>query len=112
CRRWFFTPDPFSEPNLVAAHGKDVAPSPDGWISCCVGGGTVHMSGFFFRMHPDDFRLRTLHGAPKGSTLADWPITYDELAPFYDEIEKRIGVSGDAATLPIAQAAFPLGPIA
>jgi len=112
CRRWFFTPDPFSEPNVVAAHGKPAAPSSNGWISCCVGGGTVHMSGFFFRLHEDDFQLRTKYGAPTGSTLADWPIRYADLEPYYDEIEKRIGVSGDASTLPVKQTALPLAPIA
>ena len=112
CRRWFFTPDPFGEPNVVAAHGKPAAPTSNGWISCCVGGGTVHMSGFFFRLREDDFQLRTKYGAPAGSTLADWPIRYADLAPHYDEIERRIGVSGDASTLPVAQTAFPLAPIA
>jgi len=112
CRRWFFTPSPFDEPNIVAAHGKPAAPSGNGWISCCVGGGTVHMGAYFFRMQPDDLRLRTLHGAPADSSLVDWPITHAELAPYYDEIEKAIGVAGDAAKLPWQQPAFPLGPMA
>ncbi len=112
CRRWFFTPSPFDEPNLVGVNGEPPTASANGWISCCVGGGTVHMSGFFYRMRTDDFRLRTLHGAPERSALADWPISYAELEPYYDEIERRIGVSGDAASLPVKQTAFPLGPIA
>jgi choline dehydrogenase-like flavoprotein len=112
CRRFFFTPDPLEEPNAVARDGGAPAPSADGWISCCVGGGTVHMSGFFYRLRPDDLKLRTLHGAPAGSTVADWPIDYAELAHCYDEIERRIGVSGDATQLPLAQTAFPLGPMA
>jgi len=112
CRRWFFTPSPFEQPNLVSIDGKPATTSANGWISCCVGGGTVHMGGYFYRLQPDDFRLRTLHGAPAGSSLADWPITHADLAPFYDEIEKQIGVSGDAAQLPWKQPAFPLPPMA
>ncbi len=112
CRRWFFTPSPFEEPNVVGFDGKPATTSANGWISCCVGGGTVHMGGYFFRMQPDDLRLRTLHGAPAQSSLADWPIAYDELAPYYDEVESMIGVAGDAATLPWKQPAFPLGPLA
>jgi len=112
CRRWFFTPNPFDEPNLVAAHGKPASPTSNGWISCCVGGGTVHMSGFMYRLRPDDFRLRTLHGAPANSTLVDWPIGYADLAPYYEEIERVVGISGDATKLPDQQPAFPLGPIA
>ena len=112
CRRWFFTPSPFDEPNLVATDGKPAAASANGWISCCVGGGTVHMGGYFFRMRPDDLRLRTLHGAPPDSSLADWPLAYAELAPYYEEVERMIGVAGDATTLPSPQPAFPLGPMA
>jgi choline dehydrogenase-like flavoprotein len=40
---------------------------------------------------PNDFRLRTAHG--RGT---DWPITYDELEPFYGEAEHEIGVAGDS----------------
>ena len=112
CRRWYLSPNPFEEPNLVAVNGGAAGPTSNGWIASCVGGGTVQMSGFFYRLHPDDFALRTKFGAPAHSTLADWPITYADLAPFYDEIEKRIGVAGDASKLPWQQPAFPIGPIA
>lgn len=97
-RRSFFIPSVFEEPNLIARDGKPAAPSPDGWISCCVGGGTVHMMGWMFRMRREE--------------LTGWPVTYEELARAYDEIEELIGVSGDATTLPVAQRALPLAPIA
>ncbi len=54
-----------------------------------MGGGTVHMSGFFLRLKPDDFRMRTLFGDLPGATLADWPISYADLAPYYDRVETR-----------------------
>lgn len=54
-----------------------------------VGGGTVHFTGVFFRFHESDFKVRTLDGAAD-----DWPITYQDLEPYYDKIERDIAVSG------------------
>ncbi len=70
------------------------------------GGGTVHYGGLSWRMHADDFRARThtveRYGAsaiPADSTLADWPVSYAELEPFYDKVEYDIGVAGKAGNL-------------
>ncbi len=111
CRRSYFVPDPMKEPHVVVRDGGAPKTSSDGWISCCVGGGTVHMSGFFFRMRPEDFTLRTRFGDVAGANVADWPFSYDELAPYYDEVERVIGVSGDAAAEG-RSTPYPLGPIA
>lgn len=54
-----------------------------------VGGGTVHFTGVFLRFHESDFRTKTLDGVGE-----DWPITYQDLAPYYDKIEREIAVSG------------------
>ncbi|WNC15341.1 GMC family oxidoreductase [Brevibacillus brevis] len=54
-----------------------------------VGGGTVHFTGVFLRFHESDFRTRTIDGVGE-----DWPITYHDLAPYYDKIEREIAVSG------------------
>ena len=56
-----------------------------------VGGTTWHWLGTCLRFVPNDFRLRTAHG--RG---LDWPISYDELEPFYSEAEHEIGVAGDS----------------
>ena len=48
-----------------------------------------------WRFLPDDFRMASRYGVPEGSSLADWPITYDDLAPYYERAEWEIGVSGD-----------------
>jgi choline dehydrogenase-like flavoprotein len=109
CRRDFFVPSVFDEPHVVVRDGEP-SPTSDGWISCCVGGGTVHMSGFFFRMRPDDFRVRSLRGPIEGASLADWPFGYETLAPYYDEVERTIGVSGDAA-LEERATPYPLAPL-
>lgn len=54
------------------------------------GGTTWHWTGFADRLRPNDFKSATLYG--RG---ADWPITYDELIPYYEQAEARWGVSGD-----------------
>jgi gluconate 2-dehydrogenase alpha chain len=70
------------------------------------GGGTVHYGAVSWRMHEDDFRARSKtverYGAaaiPQGSSLADWPLSYAELEPFYDRAEYDLGVSGKAGNL-------------
>jgi choline dehydrogenase-like flavoprotein len=44
--------------------------------------------------------MRSTYGAPEGSTLDDWPISYDDLEPFYEKAEYEIGVSGDVEPNP------------
>jgi choline dehydrogenase-like flavoprotein len=53
-----------------------------------------------WRYMPQDFRMRSTYGAPEGSSLEDWPISYDELEPYYDKAEYEIGVSGDYSGTP------------
>jgi choline dehydrogenase-like flavoprotein len=48
---------------------------------------------------PADFRMASTYGVPEGSSLADWPITYDELEPFYERAEWELGVAGDGQAL-------------
>jgi choline dehydrogenase-like flavoprotein len=63
--------------------------------AACVGGGTLSYGAQAWRYMPQDFRMRSVYGAPAGSSLEDWPISYDDLEPFYDKAEYEIGVSGD-----------------
>src|SRR6201987_4278354 len=70
------------------------------------GGGTVHYGTLSWRMHEDDFRVRSKtverYGAsaiPDDSSLVDWPVSYAELEPFYDQAEYDLGVSGKAGNL-------------
>ena len=69
-----------------------------------VGGSSILMSGFFLRMKPDDFRLRSVWGPVEGADLADWPIGYDQLEPYYARVEREVGVSGRLVPLPPALA--------
>lgn len=54
-----------------------------------VGGSTVGFYGNYWRLSPSDFRRRTLDGV-----AVDWPISYPELAPYYDRNEREVGVAG------------------
>ena len=54
-----------------------------------VGGSTIMWSCHFPRFHPSDFASHTLDGVGD-----DWPLSYDELSPYYALNEKMMGVSG------------------
>lgn len=63
-----------------------------------VGGGTVLYAAHFPRLLPSDFRVKSLDGVAQ-----DWPISYDDLSPFYDLNDRMMGVSrldGDPAYPP------------
>lgn len=56
-----------------------------------VGGSTVHYAAHWPRYKPIDFKKGTEHGL---EGTIDWPITYEDLAPFYDENDAEYGISG------------------
>ncbi|MCO8126132.1 GMC family oxidoreductase [Acidimicrobiia bacterium EGI L10123] len=62
-----------------------------------VGGGTRVYQGMAWRFLPDDFRMASTYGVPEGSSLADWPITHDDLVDHWDWVEWEVGVCGDPA---------------
>ncbi len=68
--------------------------------AACVGGGTLSWGAMAWRFLPQDFKMRSTYGAPQGSSLEDWPISYDDLEPFYEKAEYEIGVSGDYSGTP------------
>ena len=61
------------------------------------GGGTRVYGAQAWRFVPEDFAMATTYGVPDGSALADWPIGYDDLEPFYTQAEYEIGVCGSEA---------------
>jgi gluconate 2-dehydrogenase alpha chain len=70
-------------------------------LETALGGNSVAWGAVAMRFYEHDFRVRSATVArygeariPAGSTLADWPLTYADLAPFYDEAESLLGVSG------------------
>ena len=54
-----------------------------------VGGGTILYAAHFPRLHPSDFKVKTLDGV-----AADWPISYDTLEPYFAQNDRMMGVSG------------------
>ena len=58
--------------------------------SMCVGGLAMHWGGVTPRFAPEDFRIKSLYGIHD-----DWPISYEELDPYYQEAEVRMGVAGE-----------------
>lgn len=70
------------------------------------GGAGVHWAAQNWRFYPSDFQYRTHHverygvdRLPEGNRIQDWPITYDDLEPFYEKFEYDVGVSGKAGNL-------------
>jgi choline dehydrogenase-like flavoprotein len=77
-----------------------------------VGGSSVHMSANYWRMRPVDFKERSLLGAISGTGFADWPISYEELEPYYTRAEWELGVSGAPGPFdPPRSRPYPLPPM-
>lgn len=121
CRRNMFTPKLHDEPQVVEEredNGWSATPTYNSgwnfWNGSMVGGASNIMSGFFQRMKPIDFRLLSEFGPIEGADVQDWPISYDELEPFYAEVERIVGVSGKAVkhkyAEPRSTADFPMPP--
>ncbi len=73
-----------------------------------LGGTTWHWAGVTPRFIPTDFKMKTRYGIGE-----DWPLTYDELEPYYSEAEKEMGVCGEANNNDGSprSGAFPLPPM-
>ncbi len=60
-----------------------------------VGGSSNFMSGYFHRMKPKDFKLASTYGAIRGANVVDWVSDYTEFEPYFEEVERLVGVSGE-----------------
>ncbi|MFC2091008.1 GMC family oxidoreductase N-terminal domain-containing protein [Bacteroidota bacterium] len=69
-------------------------------LAACVGSGTVTYGAMAWRYMREDFRLVSTYGNVEGSTLEDWPVSYEELEPYYEKAEWEIGVSGKKGANP------------
>ena len=102
CRRSVYTPNLKDEPQVIEDQNSNdewIAKSTydtgrDFWNGNLVGGSSNLMSGYFHRLKPEDFRLLSEFGPIDGANIADWPISYDDLEPYYTKVEKIVGVSG------------------
>ena len=104
---------------VVNADGSTVTvlPSENDYnnVAACVGSGTVSYGAMAWRFMAEDFRMKSIYGTVEGSTLDDWPISYDDLEPCYEKAEWEIGVAGDAGGNPFAaprRKPYPMPPFA
>jgi choline dehydrogenase-like flavoprotein len=65
------------------------------WRARMLGGRTNHWGRISLRFGPDDFRRKSLDGLGD-----DWPITYDDVAPYYDRVDRLIGIYGSREGIP------------
>jgi choline dehydrogenase-like flavoprotein len=72
----------------------DLDPNFPAWICKTVGGTTVHWAAASLRFQPHEFKALTTYGRVQGANLDDWPISYEDLAPYYDLAEDKMGVTG------------------
>ncbi|MHA3701793.1 GMC family oxidoreductase [Jatrophihabitans sp. YIM 134969] len=77
----------WTEPRVIG--GTDPVPLGSNNSGRGVGGSLIHYSGFVPRLHPSDFRTHTLDGVG-----VDWPISYADLKPYYEQVEAELPVSG------------------
>jgi len=110
CRRSTFTPRLDEEQHVIEElEGGEWIGTPtlesgwDFWNGNIVGGSSNFMSGYFHRMKPQDFRLKSEYGEIKGSNIVDWPIDYEEMEPYYTKVEAIVGVSGKAVQHPFLE---------
>ncbi len=89
-------PDPQTFRQQAGEHASATLPMkpPPALYARGVGGSSVHFSANYWRMRPVDFNERSLIGEIAGTGFADWPISYEELEPYYTRVDWEIGVSG------------------
>ncbi len=91
---------------VVDQNGNEQIVLPNSWAynnnAACVGGGTLSYGAMAWRFMPQDFQMKSTYGTVDGSTLDDWPISYDDLESLYEKAEWEVGVSGDDAQNPFA----------
>jgi gluconate 2-dehydrogenase alpha chain len=104
-QRHFLGPDPLVEPRTfrrTEADGDRLFTGDVNNLPSTVGGGGTHADGKLPRFREEDFHLLSARGPVDGAALADWPVEYADLEPYYAEAERLIGTSGDAAANPFA----------
>ncbi len=94
------------------AERAEVTSFPAALYARMVGGSSVHYSGNFWRFRPVDFNERSRLGPIAGTGFADWPLSYEELEPYYTKVDWEIGVSGaPGPTDPPRSKPYPVPPM-
>ena len=77
-----------------------------------VGGSSVHFTANYWRLHPVDFKEHSRWGDIPGADFADWPISYEEMEPYYTKVDWEVGVSGAPGPFdPPRSKPFPMPPL-
>lgn len=85
---------------------------PAAFFAQTVGGSSVHFSANYWRLRPVDFKERSLLGPIAGTGFEDWPVSYEELEPYYTRVDHEIGVSGAPGPFdPPRSKPYPLPPM-
>ena len=92
--------DPSRQRNTFRRTDKEKATAGTHAYGCVVGGGTVTYGGSSWRHLPWEFNEATTVGKIAGTGLADWPIDYKELEPYYTQAEWEMGISGQRVDSP------------
>jgi choline dehydrogenase-like flavoprotein len=79
----------WTEPRVIT--GADPVPLGSNNSGRGVGGSMVHYAGYVPRLHPSDFETKTRDGVG-----ADWPLSYADLRPYYEDIEGELPVAGES----------------
>src|SRR3982750_2357543 len=85
----------YDSPRRGAPHTQAAGSTFDWFRGRMLGGRTNHWGRISLRMGPDDFRRRSLDGLGD-----DWPIGYDEIKPYYDRLDRLVGIFGSIEHLP------------
>jgi choline dehydrogenase-like flavoprotein len=68
-------------------------PELPAWTCKTVGGTTVHWAGCCPRFMPHEFKATTYYDGVEGANVLDWPISYEDLEPYYERAEDRMGIT-------------------
>ena len=90
-----------TQPNTFRRSADEEAGPGSHSYGCVVGGGTVTYGGSSWRHLPWEFEEASHVGTIAGTGLADWPVTYDELEPYYTQAEWEMGISGLRVDTPL-----------
>jgi choline dehydrogenase-like flavoprotein len=93
--------DPVTQPNTFRRTDKETATIGSHSYGCVLGGGTVTYGGSSWRHLPWEFNETSKVGRIAGTNLDDWPLTYEELEPYYVQAEWEMGISGERISSPL-----------
>ena len=105
--------NPATQPQTFRAAPTDKAKKAYALIyGRLVGGSNAHFTANFWRLRPGDFNEASVLGGVPRTGLADWPITYEELEPYYTKAEWELGVSGEPGPFdPPRSRPYPMPPL-